>query len=137
MYESFCRRQRRGDFDLADRDELWGLLVTITLRKTRNAARRHRRAARDVGRERADPAGAGAAEAARWSLEQMEATDPTPTEAAVMSEALERRLQALADPVLRRVAWCKLEGYTNAEIAAELDVTERTVERKLERIRAR
>ena len=41
MYKSFCSRQRRGDFDLANRDELWNLLVRITLRKARNAANRH------------------------------------------------------------------------------------------------
>src|SRR4051812_403427 len=29
MFQSFCARQVRGEFDLADRDELWKLLVTI------------------------------------------------------------------------------------------------------------
>jgi hypothetical protein len=33
MYKGFCIRQRRCDFDLANRDELWNLLVRITLRK--------------------------------------------------------------------------------------------------------
>jgi hypothetical protein len=33
IFRSFCARQGRGEFDLADRDELWRLLVTITLRK--------------------------------------------------------------------------------------------------------
>ena len=32
MFKSFCLRQQRGEFDLAGRDELWKLLVTITLR---------------------------------------------------------------------------------------------------------
>jgi hypothetical protein len=41
MYKSFCVRQRRGDFDLANRDQLWDLLVQITLRKARNMATRH------------------------------------------------------------------------------------------------
>ena len=35
MYKSFCLRQQRGEFDLAGRDALWKLLVTITLRKAR------------------------------------------------------------------------------------------------------
>jgi ECF sigma factor len=39
MFKSFCLRQQRGEFDLAGRDELWKLLVTITLRKARNAAK--------------------------------------------------------------------------------------------------
>ncbi len=41
MFQSFCARQGRGEFELAGRDELWKLLVTITLRKARNAANKH------------------------------------------------------------------------------------------------
>ncbi len=55
MYKSFCARQRRGDFDLANRDELWNLLVQITLRKARNTANRHLQGKRDVRREDVDP----------------------------------------------------------------------------------
>jgi RNA polymerase sigma factor (sigma-70 family) len=138
MYWSFCQRQQRGDFDLASRDQLWKLLVTITLSKARNAAHRHRWKCRDVRREQADAARGGDVSGTPcWALEQMDAADPTPAEAAVLNEGLERRLKALGDPLLRRIALRKLEGYTNQEIAGELDVTERTVERKLERIRAR
>ncbi len=42
----------------------------------------------------------------------------------------------LNDPGLRQIAFWKLEGYTNEEIAEKLECTLRTVERKLERIRA-
>ena len=51
MYKSFCLRQERGEFDLAGRDALWKLLVTITLRKARNVAKAHGRDRRDVARE--------------------------------------------------------------------------------------
>ena len=140
MYKSFCRRQQRGDFDLAGRDELWKLLVTITVRKARNVANRHHYGIRDVGCEQADSGvGDEAAEASRWTLEQLEAAGPTPAQAAVLNEELERRLQALGDrdPVLRQVALLKLEGYTNREIATALGIVERTVERKVERIRTK
>src|SRR3954466_7697922 len=46
MFASFCRRQGWGDFDIHGRDALWALLVTITIRKARNAANHHRRAGR-------------------------------------------------------------------------------------------
>jgi hypothetical protein len=36
--KSIFRRLERGDFDLAGRDDLWPLLVTITLNKACNAA---------------------------------------------------------------------------------------------------
>jgi RNA polymerase sigma factor (sigma-70 family) len=133
MYKSFCIRQRRGDFDLASRDELWNLLVRITLRKARNTANRHRQGKRDVRRE---DSAAPENDLPATILDQIDSDGPTPAEAALLNEALERRFQMLKDPDLRQIALWKLEGYTNAEIAAQLDCTVRTVERKLERIRA-
>ncbi len=136
MYKSFCLRQQRGEFDLASRDALWKLLVTITLRKARNTAKKQGREMRDVCREQTmsdgdDPSPAG------WVLEQMDAAGPSPAEAAVLNEALERRLEALADPELREIALLRLEGYTNREIAEQRNCTERSIERRLERIRSK
>jgi RNA polymerase sigma factor (sigma-70 family) len=136
MYASFCIRQTRGSFDLAGRDDLWKLLVTVTLRKARNAARRHRSEVRDYRRERGSDQ--SDSDGHEWARELFDASDPTPADAAAFNEELERRLIALGDPVLRRIALFKLEGYTNKEIARELDnCTERTIERKLARIRTR
>src|SRR4051812_17689756 len=42
--------RRRADYELTGRDELWSLLVTITLNKVRNANRYHIRQKRDVRR---------------------------------------------------------------------------------------
>jgi len=136
MYKSFCLRQQRGEFDLAGRDALWKLLVTITLRKARTAAKRQGRDMRDVAREQTLPIENGT-QSAHWVLEQMDAAGPSPAEAAVLNEALERRLAALGDPELRQIALWRLEGYTNREIADKLDCTERSVERRLERIRSK
>ncbi len=136
MYKSFCLRQQRGEFDLAGRDALWKLLVTITLRKARNAAKKQMRDKRNIAREQTI-ADSDESESAHWALEQMDATGPSPAEAAVLNEALERRLEALADPELRQIALWRLEGYTNREIADRLDCTERSVERRLERIRSK
>jgi DNA-directed RNA polymerase specialized sigma24 family protein len=135
MFKSFCLRQQRGEFQLAGRDELWKLLVTITIRKARNAAKAQRRDKRDIAREQTLP-GNGEAGTADWLLEQIEAADPSPLEAAVLNEALERRLKALTNPELREIALWRLEGHTNGEIAGRLDCTERSVERKLTRIRS-
>ena len=134
MFRSFCLRQQRGEFDLAGRDELWKLLVTITLRKARNAANAHRRKKRDVAREQDAPA--GDRRSGEWMLELMDSSAPTPDEAMVLNEALERRLEALADPELRRISLWRLEGYTNREIADRFNRTERAIERKLGRIRS-
>jgi RNA polymerase sigma factor (sigma-70 family) len=136
MYKSFCIRQRRGDFDLTNRDELWNLLVRITLRKAQSAATRHLQGKRDVRREEAEEAVRSGEDEPGSILDQIDSDGPTPAEAALLNEALERRFQMLKDPDLRQIALWKLEGYTNAEIATQLDCTLRTVERKLERIRA-
>jgi RNA polymerase sigma-70 factor (ECF subfamily) len=137
MYKSFCERQRRGDFDLSSRDQLWMLLVQITLRKSQNAANRHVQRRRDVQREVATGAASGDDSEARAAfIDQIEDRGPTPAEAALLNEALERRFEALREPELRHIAQRKLEGYSNQEIAGELKSTLRTVERKLGRIRA-
>jgi RNA polymerase sigma factor (sigma-70 family) len=135
MFKSFCLRQQRGEFDLSDRDELWRLLVTITLRKARNAANAHRRKKRDIAREQTAAKG-DRPTSPHWMLEEMDAAEPTPEEAMVLNEALEQRLQALANPELRQISLWRLEGYTNREIAERFECTERAIERKLGRIRS-
>jgi RNA polymerase sigma factor (sigma-70 family) len=136
MYKSFCLRQQRGEFELAGRDALWKLLVTITLRKARNAAKKQACQRRDIAREQtiADLDEEGSA---HWVIEQMAAAGPSPAESALLNEALERRLAALESPGLRQIALWRLEGYTNREIADRLDCTERSVERRMERIRSK
>ncbi len=130
MYKSFCLRQRRGDFDLSNRDQLWKLLVQITLRKASNTANRHLQARRDVRRD----VNGAAVPAVDFDeptalLNQLDIDDPTPAEAALLNEALEHRFQALREPELRMIAQKKLEGYTNQEIAQELKCTVRKLER--------
>jgi RNA polymerase sigma factor (sigma-70 family) len=136
MYKSFCLREQRGEYDLTGRDALWRLLVTITLRKARNATKKQTRDRRDIGREQTIVDGDGS-ESPHWALEQMDASGPSPAEAALLNEALQRRLEVLDDPELRQIALWRLEGYTNREIADRLDCTERSVERRMERIRSK
>jgi DNA-directed RNA polymerase specialized sigma24 family protein len=136
MFHSFCARQGRGEFDLADRDELWRLLVTITLRKARNATRDHHRERRDVGCEQRhrDP-GDDDSSCPGWAFEQMADSAPSPAEAVIFNEALQRRLESLESGKLVKIALWRLEGYSNREIADRKNCTERSIERKFERIR--
>jgi RNA polymerase sigma factor (sigma-70 family) len=132
VYQSVCRRQQQGAFDLSGRDDFWKLLVTITLRKARSAARWHTREKRDVRREE----GVGPSDDELEALAARQpALGPTPEEAAAFAEAFRRRLELLPDPALRDIALRKLEGHGNREIALQLGCTERTVERKLNLIR--
>ena len=106
------------------------------MRKARNAANRHLQGKRDVRREDAEAAAdRSGGDLPGTILDQIDSDGPTPAEAALLNEALERRFQMLKDADLRQIALWKLEGCTNPEIATKLDCTVRTVERKLERIR--
>jgi RNA polymerase sigma-70 factor (ECF subfamily) len=140
-FESYFRRH--GDYQLAGRDDLWSLLVTITLNKVRNANRHHLRHKRDARRDRSTwqlPGNAPEAAGAGSVFELQSDEAPTPEEAVALVEELEgrlRELEAAGDPDLPRVARMKLEGYANREIAAALRLTERSIERKLGRIRNR
>ena len=57
-----------------------------------------------------------------------------------MSEGLDvwcrELLSRLADETLERIAVLRLEGCTNQEIGEQLGIAERSVERKLARIRS-
>lgn len=52
-----------------------------------------------------------------------------------VAEQCQRLLDGLGDETLRTVALRKMEGYSNDEIAAQLECAPRTVTRKLRRIR--
>jgi DNA-directed RNA polymerase specialized sigma24 family protein len=68
-------------------------------------------------------------------LDTVLGVEPSPELAAQTIDELQRLLSALRDESLRSVACWKLEGYTNAKVAARLGCIEKTVERKLHRIR--
>ena len=53
-FDSFLRGARQGRFPrLADRDDLWQLLLVLTIRKAANLAHHQRRSCRGAGRVRA------------------------------------------------------------------------------------
>ena len=121
---SFFRGARRRRYpELCDRTQLWPLLVRITARKAVNQLKRHRAKKRGGGVDDSE------------DIEKIVGHEPTPELAAEVAEQCNRLLGALENNSLRKVARMKLEGYTNSEIAEELDVVERTVGRKLRHIR--
>jgi DNA-directed RNA polymerase specialized sigma24 family protein len=136
---SFCRGAREGRYArLADRDQLWRLLVTITLHKVARQQRDARRQKRGGGRTRGESAFIGPGEPPETrGIEQVLASEPTAETAALLAENFDRLMARLDEDSLRRVAQLKLEGHSNEEIAEQLACTVRSVERKLQRIRSR
>src|SRR4051812_29407487 len=129
-FDSFHRGVQAARFPrLDDRDDLWRVLVVITVRKAlpRRAAETR---ARRGGRLRRNFSELTPAE-----LTAVCAVEPGPELAAQFADETRRMMVELGDPTLRSVAQWKLEGYTNAEVAARLGCSVPTVERKLQRIR--
>ena len=138
MYASFCAGQLKGMTPPASREELWKLLVRITMCKVVNTAHRHRAARRDVRREGADPWDhpAGDRLFPRWMLEHVDRAQPSAEEKVIVFDELNRQLQCLPEDLRQIVIW-KLEGFTNAEIACQIGRTVRCVELKMQLIRKR
>lgn len=138
-FQSFFEGVKAGRFpQLDNRDDLWKILVVITSRKAAGVRRAAGTAKRGKNAVRGESvfmaAGKDAAERIA-GLHEFAGREPTPEFAVAVAEQCEVLLNKLGDPVLRQVAIRKMEGATNAEIALELAVQVRTVERKLERIR--
>ena len=136
-FRSFCDRAGRGQFPrLADRDDLWRLLATITTRKLIDAIRHQSRQKRGGGQVLGESAlldndGPGGPGLARFL-----GREPTPEAANQMADEYERLLERLGDPVLQAIAVRRLDGETTEEVAVALGLSTRSVDRKLGLIRA-
>jgi DNA-directed RNA polymerase specialized sigma24 family protein len=138
-FKSLCLRAAQGQFpDLNDRDDLWRLLVTITVRKALNQGKHQRRAKRGAGRVLAESDWAGGRLAVdEAGLEWLAGAESPPEIAVMLDEEYRRLFGILGDETLRRIARLRMEGYSGAEIADQLGCNRRTVTRKLELIRLR
>jgi DNA-directed RNA polymerase specialized sigma24 family protein len=126
-FDSFCRAAAEQRFPrLANRDDLWQLLVVLTARKAIDQRKYSTRQKRAQGVTVAldDTA-----------LEMVIGPDPDPAFAALVADEFRVLMERLDAPELRKIALRKLEGYTNEEVASELSCTVRTVGRRLALIR--
>lgn len=134
-FDSFCRGVQQGRFvRLNDRDDLWQVLSVLTQRKAINLTRRETRVKRGGGRVvQASVVADG--DDARDPLAAISAGELTPELELLVTEEYRRLLDLLDDDGLRAIAVWKMEGDTNAQIAAKIGRVEGTVERKLAIIR--
>lgn len=137
VFNSVYQRATAGRFpQLNDRHDFWRLLVKISERKASNQRKFHRRQKRGGGQVRGESVFIGPdGSYTEPGIGNVSAPDPTPELAAAVAETCRDLLNELPDDTLRRVALRKMEGFTNIEIAQQLDCTSRTVERKLRLIR--
>jgi DNA-directed RNA polymerase specialized sigma24 family protein len=125
-FYSFCEATAAGRLaEIANRDELWRLLLTFTRRKALNRVR-HEFCKRRGG-------GATAVNHPDAVSRTCDRADP-PIQLMELQEAFDHlleKLTATGDPRLAVVARLRLEGRNNQEIADELDCKARTIQRKL------
>ncbi len=134
-FDSLCAGLARGQFpQLADRDDLWRLLVVITTRKVRAQARRRMSQKRGGGQVQLscdydEPSSDDDL------LARAVGSEPTPEFAVMVAEEYRLLLNRLGDDVLRKVAILRVEGFTSDAIADHLGCARRTVARQLALIR--
>jgi DNA-directed RNA polymerase specialized sigma24 family protein len=132
---------------LNDRVDLWRLLTAITMKKVLSQKQHYTRLKRNgafpnPGVATTDCSGpdaiapVGDATRPHDCLTEALSKEPTPEYAALIEEEYRSLLAALGDKRLEQIAVWRMEGLSNEEIAGELKCAVRTVERKLERIRA-
>jgi RNA polymerase sigma-70 factor (ECF subfamily) len=126
VFRSFFRRQGKANWDLENWDSLWRLLTTITLCKCGHRIDYFRAARRDIQRE---------ADESVLAWEAI-AREPTPAEAALLTDTVEELMRSLEERERRILAY-SLQGEPVAHIAGQLGCSQRTVERGLKRIRKR
>ncbi len=136
---SVCRGfpKNKSYENVNSRESLWPILVAITKFKVADNFRRENAAKRGAGRV------VGEASLERESdssnalgLAQLVADGaPAPQDIVEMSEQLHLLMALLPRDDLRHIARFHLEGWKNQEIAEELEISTRSVERKLALVR--
>ena len=141
--QSVCDGIHNGRFpQLADRDDLWKLLVCVARYKVLDQRKHEAREKRGGGKVVTEADLAADDDAAR-PLDQLDPTaviyqtargEPTPEFAALVAEEYARRMDQLGDPELCRIAELKLACFTNQEIAQAIGRSLRTTTLRLEKI---
>jgi DNA-directed RNA polymerase specialized sigma24 family protein len=136
-FDSFYRGAARGQYPrLTGRDDLWRLLMVITIRKAADQIERQNARKRGQGRlvDEASLAGPDRSEPGA-RLDDFADGEFSHEVAAMVTDEYQRLWSRLGDDSLRLVLDLSLEGYSREEIAARMGRTTKTVARKQDVIR--
>lgn len=138
VFRILCRGAANGRLqEVKNRDDLWWVILDLTRKKVIDLKRYDAADRRGGGRVIGEAAlASGGVESRRFTLDHLMGDDPTPEFMVMLDEQFRRLLGLLRDDCLRKVAILRIEGYSVAEIATQLDMGLRSVERKLQLIRA-
>ena len=127
VFRTFFRRVEKGQYDVPEGEDIWKLLLVITLNKIRAVVAFNRAAKRDMRRTRSD---AMVEEAVAKADDKDEIA--LATLRIVIDELLSDQL-AVNQTIIRQ----RIEGYDILEIAQNVNRSKRTVERVLQEFSAR
>lgn len=120
-FHLLCTKLQDGQYPtISDRDDLWHLMLTVLIRKICRRVKYQQAAKRIDTQGNRDST----------LIEDL----PAATSQEISQECYEL-VAMLKDPNLEKIALLKFEGYTNDEIASQLNRTRRTVQRMLNLIR--
>ncbi|MCI0456990.1 MAG: sigma-70 family RNA polymerase sigma factor [Gemmataceae bacterium] len=128
VFRTFFGGVKQGRFHIKDQDDLYKLLMRITVHKTLRHIAFHKAAKRDPSQE------AGQGEEAQDRLIQLLDREPTPEDAVTFLDQLEHFLSRLR-PQERQILEMRLQGYSNEDIAEKLGIYDRKIRRVFERVR--
>lgn len=126
VFRTFFRRASAGQYDVPEGEELWKLLLVITLNKVKRKGAYHRADKRDV--QRTQP------------HQQAELNAKIDGDEALAYQFLQMSVDeviAHLPPASQMIVRLRIEGYEMAEIAHRVTRSKRTVERVLQSFRAR
>jgi RNA polymerase sigma-70 factor (ECF subfamily) len=129
VFRTFFGRAQDHRFTFENADDLWKLLVSMTLNKLRNKVDFHTAAKRDVSQEKQLAGSKSTPSAFDHSGDE-----PSPEAVVAFLDLLENFMSQLREGD-RRILELRLQGMTQDEVAREVGCTERTVRRTLERIK--
>ena len=126
-FRTFFVHLKDGDFSFEREDDLFKLLVRLTVRKTLRRIQYHLAGKRNPNVEVAGGGDDGD------PFDRVAGHEPTPDVAVAMVDELEDFMKRLK-PFERSVLELKIQGYTSAEIAEKLNTYDRKVRRVIERV---
>lgn len=128
VFRTFFRKASLGKYPPEESEKLWGQLVRVTLSKTIDATREHTAEKRDIHLEVPGD----------WSQPLVDTfgRGPSPDQAAVLTELLDQLLCFLGDAKYMSIIELTLQGHDKVEIAEQVRLSKRSVDRTLNRAKA-
>jgi len=126
-FRTFFKRVKNDEFTFEQEEDLFKLLVRLTVRKTLRQVVHHQAAKRSPISEMTD----GSDDS--QLLAQVAGNVPAPDVELALLEQFEKLMESLT-PMERQVVELKMQGYTTVEIAEKLGSYDRKIRRLLERI---